>query len=209
MYFIFFILYKSIIMNSFDNNFGEAGRRAVEGDLGEASTFGSDLVEATAVDVLDGCENVIMKDLENWFIINSKKVSKVSIPIKFDIAKEAGIAKTKEGPVAYEKGHYLVNNYLSPVYPVSPHAFNCLYEVTAFSGGCEAVTAKSGGLSEGCAIPKVIEKTAKLATDDGIITTSWGILSYKKDLDYIVRHSSGDYGVVDVEIFKTTYRVIN
>ena len=60
MYFIFFILYKSIIMNSFDNNFGEAGRRAVEGDLGEASTFGSDLVEATAVDVLDGCENVIM-----------------------------------------------------------------------------------------------------------------------------------------------------
>ena len=163
MYFIFFILYKSIIMNSLL------------------------------------CEHVIMKDLENWFIINSKKVSKVSIPIKFDIAKEAGIAKTKEGPVAYEKGHYLVNNYLSPVYPVSPHAFNCLYEVTAFSGG----------LSEGCAIPKVIEKTAKLATDDGIITTSWGILSYKKDLDYIVRHSSGDYGVVDVEIFKTTYRVIN
>ena len=35
-------------------------------------------------------------------------------------------AITKEGPVAYEAGHYLVSNGLSPSYPVAPAAFGAL-----------------------------------------------------------------------------------
>lgn len=35
-------------------------------------------------------------------------------------------AITKQGPVAYEAGYYLVSNGLSPSYPVAPAAFGAL-----------------------------------------------------------------------------------
>ena len=135
-----------------------------------------------------------MQDLEAWFETDAKKAAKVSTPISFEIAKEAGVAITKEGPVAYEAGHYLVSNGLSPAYPVAPAAFGALYDISAEQ--------------QGVATPKAIEKLAKLATDEGSITTSWGVLAYRSGMDYIVRHADGDYGVVAVEIFDVTYYII-
>lgn len=136
-----------------------------------------------------------MQDLEAWFETDAKKAAKVSTPISFEIAKEAGVAITKEGPVAYEAGHYLVSNGLSPAYPVAPAAFGALYDISTEQ--------------QGVATPKAIEKMAKLATDEGSITTSWGVLAYRSGMDYIVRHADGDYGVIAMEIFDVTYYVIN
>lgn len=136
-----------------------------------------------------------MQDLEAWFESNAKKAAKDSTPISFEITCEAGVAITKEGPVAYEAGHYLVSNGLSPAYPVAPAAFGALYDISAEQ--------------QGVATPKTIEKMAKLATENGSITTSWGVLTYRSGLDYIVRHAVGDYGVIAMEIFDVTYYVIN
>jgi len=135
-----------------------------------------------------------MQDLEAWFTTDAKKAAKVSTPISFEIAKEAGVAITKEGPVAYEAGHYLINNGLSPAYPVAPAAFGALYDVSPEQ--------------QGVATPKAIEKMAKQATQDGSITTSWGVLAYRSGQDYVVRHAAGDYGVIASEIFAVTYYLI-
>jgi len=99
-----------------------------------------------------------MQDIEAWFTTDAKKAAKVSTPISFEIAKEAGVAITKEGPVAYEAGHYLVLNGLSPAYPVAPAAFGALYDVSPEH--------------QGVATPKAIEKMTKQATQDGSIMTS-------------------------------------
>ena len=136
-----------------------------------------------------------MQDLELWFKTNAKKATKKSTPITFEITNETGVAITKEGPVTYEAGHYLVSNGPSPPYPIAPTAFMALYDFIP-----EQV---------GVATPKAIEKLSKLATDDGSITTSWGVLHYRSGLDYIVRHSADDYGVVSNEIFAQSYFIIN
>jgi hypothetical protein len=136
-----------------------------------------------------------MQCLETWFETSSIKVAKVGNPISFEIANEAGVAITKEGPVAYEADHYLVSNGLSPAYPVAPSTFNALYDISLEQ--------------EGVATPKAIEKYSKLATEDGSITTSWGVLAYRNGLDYIVRHAANDYGVVDDTVFNVTYNIID
>jgi hypothetical protein len=48
-------------------------------------------------------------------------------------------------------------------------------------------------------------KVAKLADHDGVVKASWGNLEYTKGKDYIVKHGSGDYGVVKADIFANTY----
>lgn len=136
-----------------------------------------------------------MQSLETWFKTSSNKVAKVGIPISFEIANEAGVAITKEGPVAYEADHYLVSNGLSPAYPVAPSTFSALYDISS--------------THDGVATPKAIEKFSKLATEDGSITTSWGVLAYRKGLDYIVRHAANDYGVVADTVFNVTYNIID
>lgn len=136
-----------------------------------------------------------MQCLETWFETSSNMVAKVGIPISFEIANEAGVAITKEGPVAYEANHYLISNGLSPAYPIAPSTFSALYDISS--------------THDGVATPKAIKKFSKLATEDGKITTSWGVLAYRKGLDYIVRHAANDYGVVDDTVFNVTYNIID
>jgi hypothetical protein len=74
-------------------------------------------------------------------------------------------------------------------YPIAPEKFNTLYDDNG----------------DGTAVPKKIEKLAKLADHDGVLHTSWGDLNYTAGNDYIVRHGTGDYGAVKKDIFTQTY----
>ena len=75
-------------------------------------------------------------------------------------------------------------------YPISPETFRKMKD----------------DQGDGIAVPKSIEKLAKIADHDGSVDTSWGEkLNYTKDEDVIVRHGENDYGVVKRDIFATTY----
>lgn len=89
-----------------------------------------------------------MQDLELWFKTNAKNALKKSTPIPFEITNEVRVAITKEGPVTYEEGHYLVSNGISLVCPTAPSAFMALYDIIP-----EQV---------GVATPKAIEKLATI-----------------------------------------------
>jgi hypothetical protein len=75
-------------------------------------------------------------------------------------------------------------------YPISPERFR---EIKVDNG-------------DGTASPKPIKKLAKVADHSGTVDTAWGEkLQYNPEVDVIVRHGPGDYGVVKADIFKQTY----
>jgi hypothetical protein len=77
-------------------------------------------------------------------------------------------------------------------YPISPEKFK---ELKTNNG-------------DGTASPKKIIKLVKLADHDGHVILQYNNsrLNYTTGEDYIVRHGSGDYGVVKKDIFKQTYK---
>jgi hypothetical protein len=86
-------------------------------------------------------------------------------------------------------GHKIITGPKGERYPVSPIKFAAYYDDNG----------------DGTATPKKIMKVAKLADHDGVVKASWGNLEYTKGKDYIVKHGSGDYGVVKADIFAKTY----
>ncbi len=132
---------------------------------------------------------------DSWFKSGSFETYKLPKPVPYRIADKPGSIDTLEGPVKYEPGHYIMGPGPKGEYwPLEPDNFHSKYDDNKDGTG----TPKGG-----------VVKVAKLADHDGIVKASWGDLTYRKGLDYIVRHGPGDYGVVDAEIFSKTYSMEN
>ena len=124
-----------------------------------------------------------------WFRDGGFETYKLASPVIYATAETPGMINTLEGPVKYQAGYKIITGPNGEQYPIPPEKFTGLYDV-------------DGGL----AIPKKIVKMAKLADHNGAVKTSWGeTLNYTRGNDYIVRHGSGDYGVVKKDIFPKTY----
>ena len=126
-----------------------------------------------------------------WFEKGSFETYKHPTPIHYKTAIASGTVDTLEGPVDYQAGHKIITGPKGEQYPVSAQKFAEYYDDN----------------KDGTATPKKIHKIAKLADHDGVVKASWGNLNYKADEDYIVKHGSGDYGVVKKDIFAKTYEV--
>lgn len=125
-----------------------------------------------------------------WFKQDSFETYKKPAQEKYEIAQQDGQLQTLEGPVNYKKGYYILTGPKGEQYPIPPEKFRELKD----------------DLGNGICTPKKIMKIAKLADHDGSVKTSWGeTLNYTQGNDYIVRHGSGDYGVIKADIFKQTY----
>jgi len=139
-------------------------------------------------------EAVEMKINDEWFREGSFKAFKRPDKIeKYEIAKEAGVIDTLEGPVEHPAGFYIMTGPKGERYPISPETFKT----------------NKDDLGNGQAQPKKIIKLVKVADHSGSVDTSWGQkLQYNPDVDVIVRHGPGDYGVVKRDIFKLTYEEV-
>ena len=127
---------------------------------------------------------------DEWFADGFKTYKKPS-PEKYEIAQQDGTLKTLEGPVNYKEGYYILTGPKGEQYPMPPEKFNELKD----------------DAGDGVCYPKKIIKLAKLADHDGAVQTSWGEkLNYTAGNDYIVKHGSGDYGVIKKDIFTQTYQ---
>ena len=109
-------------------------------------------------------------------------------PVKHEVAKKAGTTETLEGPMRHEAGHHIMTGPKGERYPISHEKFSDMYD----------------DKGDGTGVPKKVIKRIRAATEEGDIETSWGKMHYKPG-HMIVRHKTGDYGVVDPEIFKQSY----
>ena len=127
---------------------------------------------------------------EEWFSKGAFTAFKRPAREPYEIADRPGTIDTLEGPVRYPAGYYIMTGPKGERYPISPERFR---EIKVDNG-------------DGTASPKPIKKLAKVADHSGTVDTSWGEkLQYDPEVDVIVRHGPGDYGVVKVDIFKQTY----
>ena len=136
-------------------------------------------------------------DLEQWFLEDSHDLSafltyKLPEPIRFKVAADSGAIQTLEGEMKYECGHIIITGPAGEQYPVHPDTFIEKYNVNQ---------------SRNEATPKKIEKLAKMADHDGVLHLACGVLEYKANRDYIVRHAPGEYGPVRADIFEITYHI--
>lgn len=127
---------------------------------------------------------------EDFFVDGARVAWKRGALEKFEVARENGEIQTKEGPQKYQAGFYIFTGPHGEKYSMPKDVFDSL----KIDNG------------DGTAMPKKIPKLVKLADHNGSVNTSWGeVLFYRKNKDFIVRHGSGDYGVVDIDIFHETY----
>jgi hypothetical protein len=127
---------------------------------------------------------------EEWFKYGAFEAFKRPAREPYEIADQAGTIDTLEGSVRYPAGYYIMTGPKGERYPISPERFK---EIKVDNG-------------DGTASPKPIRKLAKVADHSGTVDTSWGEkLQYNPEVDVIVRHGPGDYGVVKADIFKQTY----
>ena len=153
------------------------------------------------MDILDNTFNKHLKLLrehlslnegvtDDWFDDGAFEAYKKPKEEKYEIASEDGEIQTLEGPVKYKAGYYILTGPKGEKYPMPPEKFKELKD----------------DKGNGVCTPKKIIKLAKLADHDGSVKTSWGeTLNYKSGEDYIVKHGSGDYGVIKSDIFDKTY----
>lgn len=135
--------------------------------------------------------NVVTESIsDDWFKHGGFQTYKRPAKERYEIASEPGTIQTLEGPVKYPAGYYIMTGPKGERYPISPEKFENLKD----------------DLGDGVCQPKKIMKTAKVADHAGTVNTSWGEkLHYNPDVDIIVRHGPGDYGVVKQDIFDITY----
>ena len=131
---------------------------------------------------------------DDWFKNGAFQAFKIPDKIEqYEIAKEPGVVQTLEGPVEHPAGYYIMTGPKGEQYPISPETFRTNKE----------------DLGNGKCHPKKIIKLAKIADHSGTVDTSWGQkLHYNPEVDIIVRHGAGDYGVVKKEIFQQTYKLV-
>ena len=127
---------------------------------------------------------------DTWFKNGAFTAFKRAAREPYEVADSSGTIDTLEGPVRYPAGYYIMTGPKGERYPISPERFR---EIKVDNG-------------DGTASPKPIKKLAKIADHSGTVDTSWGEkLQYNPEVDVIVRHGPGDYGVVKADIFKQTY----
>jgi len=127
---------------------------------------------------------------ETFFADGARVAWKKGTVEKFEVADHDGEIQTKEGPQKYQAGFCILTGIHGEKYSMPKDVFDNL----KIDNG------------NGTAVPRKIPKLAKMADHDGSVNTSWGeSLFYRKGKDFIVRHGSGDYGVVDADIFLETY----
>lgn len=131
---------------------------------------------------------------DDWFKDDSFEAFKIPDKIEhYKIAEKPGVIQTLEGPVEYPAGFYIMTGPKGEQYPISPETFK----------------KNKDDLGDGKCQPKKIIKMAKVADHSGTVDTSWGQkLQYNPNVDIIVRHGPGDYGVVKSEIFQQTYQKV-
>jgi hypothetical protein len=131
---------------------------------------------------------------DEWFEQDSFQAFKRPDKIeRYEIATKPGVIQTLEGPVEYPAGYYIMTGPKGEQYAISPETFK----------------KNKDDLGDGRAHPKKIIKLAKVADHAGTVDTSWGQkLEYNPEVDVIVRHGPGDYGVVKREIFDITYDLV-
>ena len=127
---------------------------------------------------------------DNWFK-DGFKTWKNPIPVPYEIMAEPGEVQTLEGPIKYESGDYMMTGPNGEKYPITPEKFASLYDSS----------------SNEQAIPRKIEKIAKMADHNGVLHIKRGDLHYTAGNDYIVRHGAGDYGAVKKDVFAKTYHL--
>jgi hypothetical protein len=119
-------------------------------------------------------------------------VSKKTIPVDYSVASEHGTIDTKEGPMPVRPGFHVIDRGNGAKYATPAEEFHKLYD----------------DHGNGKASPKPIMKVARPASGEGQVKTGWGeTLPFKEGQDMIVRHGTGDYGVVKNDIFHKTYNV--
>lgn len=127
---------------------------------------------------------------DTWFKNGAFTAFKRAAREPYEVADSSGTIDTLEGPIRYPAGYYIMTGPKGERYPISPERFR---EIKVDNG-------------DGTASPKPIKKLAKVADHSGTVDTSWGEkLQYDPEVDVIVRHGPGDYGVVKADIFKQTY----
>ena len=130
---------------------------------------------------------------EDWFNEGSFLVFKRPSKDPFRVAQQSGTLFTLEGPVAYDKGFFILTGPEGEEYPMPPETF---YKLKVDNG-------------DGTCSPKKIIKKAKVADHSGFVNTSWGeVLNYNPSVDVIVYHGEGNYEVVKKGIFEKTYEVV-
>lgn len=127
---------------------------------------------------------------EAFFVEGASISWKRGIVESYEVAGSSGVLEALEGEQSYQKGDYIMSGPEGEKYSMPPEKFVELKD----------------DLGEGSASPKRILKVSKLATEDGVVMTQWGVsMEYRAGKDHIVRHAKGDYGVVKAEIFEKTY----
>ena len=121
----------------------------------------------------------------------------VSVKVKF--AKSSGKIKTLEGDVSYESGAAIVYGEAEDVWPLERGKFDKSYE---------AINGTIHGM-DGSYQKHLIEVLAIQLTDSACIQ-----VGFAKDVimgqagDWLVQYAENNFGIVNSEIFKKTYKII-
>ena len=140
-----------------------------------------------------------LKDCNNMNLIsdpNALVVMKKPIPMKVEFAKEDGVIKTKEGAQPYKIGDALMTGTKGERWPIPASVFKETYEPVD----------KSAGLYS----KKNVEVLARQMNEAFTVNVSWSNAPLAgKPGDWLVQYGKGDFGIVDRQIFKETYKILN
>ncbi len=122
-------------------------------------------------------------------------VMKLPIPLKVEFADKDGVCSTKEGFVNYLKGDAIMTGTKGERWPIAKEKFEKTYE---------AVDAEKGLYSK-----KSLPVLALKIDEPFTVNVSWSKDPLVgKPGDWLLQYGKGDFGIVDAEIFKETYKAL-
>ena len=125
---------------------------------------------------------------------------KNSVSVKVKFAKTHGKLKTLEGDVSYKAGAAIIQGETEEVWPLERDKFDENYE--AISGTTHGI--------DGYYQKRLIEALAIKLTEPACIQ-----VGYANDVimgqpgDWLLQYAENEFGIVNSEIFKKTYTIIN
>ena len=138
--------------------------------------------------------NLNLADIEK-----AKRVQKKAIPVQVTFASVDGVCATQEGLVAYKAGDAIMTGVEGEQWPIERGKFDATYTPVA--------PTKEG--VDGQYVKKPFIVYALQMTEPFYVTVSWAkdkIIG--KPGDWLLQYSKEDYGIVDQNIFETSYGVI-
>jgi phosphoglycolate phosphatase len=147
-------------------------------------------------------EKIYARDLtgeEVAFFPDARLVIKQDIPVKVIFSEKAGVLETLEGKVAYENGDALLTGVDGESWTVSRHSFEERYEPDG-----DIIMGENGIYRP---VPKSVWAAQGHEAFTIVLPGEKGSLIGKPG-DWLVHYGPGEYGIVDVEIFKTRYRAV-